>query len=209
MYSTSPPTPQRPNPLGASSSAASTPAGGVTHKDMAPQVLKPATTPGPSIPTALAAAAAYCYAKAMGDEHTSMARPVLTALRLLPNLVMLFATRWAPGNRTYARAIWWGFLLCAVGDALVELDGLRFQGRLLRLLPLGLGLHMAAQGAFARAFVSDMPASSLQITGKTGCLAISDAMPRPPTDDTHPLLIEHPHTHTPTPTHPHTHIVTD
>ena len=58
MYSTSPPTPQRPNPLGASSSAASTPAGGVTHKDMAPQVSSP-HDPGPGSPALAAAAACW------------------------------------------------------------------------------------------------------------------------------------------------------
>lgn len=167
MYTatTAPPS-KPPKPSGASSS----PAGGITHEDVPPQALKPATaTASPRVPAALLAGAAFSYAKGMGDDITLAPKPVLAALRIVPTLVLLLTTRNAPGIRAYARGIQWGLLLCAVGDLLIELDPLAFipvgsSGRHVRLLSCGLALFMLAHAAYARAFAADMP-SPLRLTG--------------------------------------------
>jgi hypothetical protein len=197
------------------SSSSSTPAGGVTHEDIAPQALKPAATPGASVFTAVLAAAAYCYGKAMGDEHTKSPRHVLAALRVVPSLVLMFTTLSAPGNRTYAAAVKWGLLLCAVGDALIELDPTYrwfYRGHLVRLLYFGLAFFMSAHVAYARAFASDMPASSLRITGPLACChrLAPGSINQPETFPTAAALIGNQppfpiYTHTHIHTHTHTH----
>ena len=157
MYSTSPP-PAGPGPI--------------THEDVRPEVRKVASNPGPSVPLALLAAAAYSYGKAMGNEHMHFPRSLLATLRVLPNILLLMTTRSAGGNRTYAQGITWGLALCAAGDALVEMDpAVRVPlggGRHLRLLSCGLALVVAAHAAFVRAMLADMPASTWSWTRITG-----------------------------------------
>lgn len=170
MYTTAPPKPPRP---AAASSSTSSPAGGIRHEDVAPQALKPASSASASVPTAMLAATAYCYAKAMEDKHTFAPRLVLAAVRAIPSVVLMLTTLSSAsgGNRTYARSIQWGLLLCAAGDAVIELDPLVGSvpiggggDRSVRLLSCGLALFMLAHAAYARAFVSDMP-SPVRVIG--------------------------------------------
>lgn len=86
---------------------------------------------------------------------------MLAALRSIPSVVLMLSMRSVPGNRTYASSIQWGLLLCAAGDALIEMDplfkSLPIGGRRVRPLSCGLALFMLARAAYAHAFVSDMP----------------------------------------------------